>query len=52
MNIAVLLGGYSAERDVSLASGLRIAEALPDRGHAVTRVDPATHNARCLLGRG
>ncbi len=41
MNIAVLLGGYSAERDVSLASGLRIAGALRSRGHAVTCVDPA-----------
>ncbi|CAA9300566.1 MAG: hypothetical protein AVDCRST_MAG40-329, partial [uncultured Gemmatimonadaceae bacterium] len=34
MNIAVLLGGYSAERDVSLASGLRIAEALRGLGHS------------------
>ena len=41
MNITVLLGGFSAERDVSLASGLRIAAALRSRGHAVTCVDPA-----------
>ena len=41
MNITVLLGGYSAERDVSLASGLRIAAALRSRGHQVTAVDPA-----------
>ena len=41
MNITVLLGGYSAERDVSLASGLRIAAALRSRGHRVTAVDPA-----------
>jgi D-alanine-D-alanine ligase len=33
------MGGTSAERDVSLASGLRIAEALRSRGHAVTAVD-------------
>ena len=30
MKITVLLGGFSAERDVSLASGLRIAAALRD----------------------
>ena len=41
MNITVLLGGFSAERDVSLSSGLRIAEALRSRGHTVTCVDPA-----------
>jgi len=37
----VLLGGTSAERDVSLASGLRIARALRDLGHDVTSLDPA-----------
>ena len=41
MRIAVLLGGTSAERDVSLASGIRIADALRESGHAVTCVDPA-----------
>jgi D-alanine-D-alanine ligase len=51
MNIAVLLGGYSAERDVSLASGLRIAEALRGLGHTVTCVDPAAVDARGVLGR-
>ena len=42
MNITVLLGGLSAERDVSLASGLRIAAALRGRGHRVSCVDPAS----------
>ncbi|MCC6243269.1 MAG: D-alanine--D-alanine ligase [Gemmatimonadaceae bacterium] len=42
MNITVLLGGVSAERDVSLSSGLRIAVGLRERGHAVTCLDPAT----------
>ena len=51
MNIAVLLGGFSAERDVSLASGLRIAAALRERGHNVTCVDPAAIDARGVLGR-
>lgn len=35
------MGGASAERDVSLASGLRIVEALRSRGHTVSAVDPA-----------
>jgi len=35
------MGGTSSERDVSLSSGLRIAEALRERGHTVTAVDPA-----------
>jgi D-alanine-D-alanine ligase len=33
------MGGTSSERDVSLASGLRIAAALRARGHTVTTVD-------------
>jgi D-alanine-D-alanine ligase len=41
MRITILLGGGSAERDVSLASGLRIGEALRARGHGVVLVDPA-----------
>ena len=35
------MGGTSSERDVSLASGLRIAEALRSRGHDVHTVDTA-----------
>lgn len=42
MRITVLLGGVSAERDVSLSSGLRVAAALRDRGHDVTCFDPST----------
>ena len=42
MRITVLLGGTSAERDVSLVSGLRITEALRSKGHTVVPVDPAT----------
>jgi D-alanine-D-alanine ligase len=41
MRITVLMGGTSSERDVSLASGLRIAEALRSRGHDVKVVDTA-----------
>ena len=39
MNIAVLAGGLSPERDVSLSSGALIASALSRRGHAVRIVD-------------
>ena len=35
------MGGTSAERDVSLASGIRVAEALRSRGHEVLAVDTA-----------
>ncbi|HEX8695113.1 MAG TPA: D-alanine--D-alanine ligase [Longimicrobium sp.] len=41
MNIAVLMGGTSAEREVSLASGLGIVKALRERGHQVWTVDTA-----------
>ena len=35
------MGGTSAERDVSLASGVRVAEALRSHGHDVLSVDTA-----------
>jgi len=41
MRIAVLLGGDSAERDVSIASAAGVMEALRNRGHEVRPVDPA-----------
>jgi D-alanine-D-alanine ligase len=37
--IAVLMGGVSAEREVSLKSGKGIAEALRQKGHEVHEVD-------------
>ncbi|MFM9013932.1 MAG: D-alanine--D-alanine ligase [Gemmatimonadota bacterium] len=40
MKILVLHGGASAEREVSLASGARVAEALRAKGHDVTTADP------------
>ena len=40
MNIVVLAGGYSPERDVSLTSGSLIANALIRRGHRVLLLDP------------
>jgi D-alanine-D-alanine ligase len=41
MKIAVLMGGTSAEREVSLASGLGIVKALREKGHDVWAVDTA-----------
>jgi D-alanine-D-alanine ligase len=41
MKITVFMGGTSSERNVSLASGIRIVEALRSRGHNVTPLDPA-----------
>ncbi|HEU0044316.1 D-alanine--D-alanine ligase [Sphingomonas sp.] len=39
LHIAVLYGGWSAEREVSLLSGTGVAEALESLGHSVTRID-------------
>lgn len=39
IHIAVLMGGWSAERPVSLMSGAGVADALERNGHRVTRID-------------
>jgi len=39
LHIAVLMGGWSAEREVSLITGAGVADALESRGHRVTRID-------------
>jgi D-alanine-D-alanine ligase len=38
-HVAVLMGGWSNERSVSLMSGNGVADALESRGHKVTRID-------------
>ena len=38
-HVAVLMGGWSAEREVSLRSGKHCADALETQGYKVTRVD-------------
>jgi D-alanine-D-alanine ligase len=38
-HVAVLMGGWSAEREVSLRSGKACADALEGQGYKVTRVD-------------
>ncbi len=39
LHIAVLMGGWSAERPVSLMSGEGVVSALEERGHTVSRID-------------
>jgi D-alanine-D-alanine ligase len=46
--VAVLSGGISLEREVSLRSGARVAAALQDRGHQVTRLDVDAQLVRTL----
>jgi D-alanine-D-alanine ligase len=41
LKIALLCGGVSPERDVSLASGRNVANALREKGHTVHVIDPA-----------
>jgi D-alanine-D-alanine ligase len=38
-HVAVLMGGWSAEREVSLSSGKACAEALDTKGYRVTKID-------------
>ena len=39
LHVAVLMGGWSSERPVSLMSGEGVATALESKGHKVTRID-------------
>ncbi|MBM3595041.1 MAG: D-alanine--D-alanine ligase [Alphaproteobacteria bacterium] len=39
LHVAVLMGGWSNERPVSLMSGEGVAKALESKGHTVTRID-------------
>src|SRR5262249_22335782 len=41
MKVAVLMGGRSSEREISLRRGQGMAQALRSLGHAVTWVDAA-----------
>lgn len=41
MKVAVLFGGTTAERDVSIGSGTQVANALREAGHEVVAVDTA-----------
>jgi D-alanine-D-alanine ligase len=47
-HVAVLMGGWSAEREVSLRSGAACADALERKGYRVTRIDVARDIAAVL----
>ena len=40
LHVAVLQGGPSAERDISLCSGAAVSRAVAGQGHQVTQIDP------------
>lgn len=42
LKVAVLFGGSSEERDVSIASGAQVIQALRSAGHQVLAVDTAS----------
>lgn len=48
--IVVLAGGFSHEREVSLRSGRRVAEALRDAGHVVVETDVSSDLVHALSG--
>jgi D-alanine-D-alanine ligase len=48
LHVAVLMGGWSAEREVSLTSGAGVADALERLGHQVSRIDMDRNVARVL----
>ena len=49
-HVAVLMGGWSSEREVSLVSGGAVARALGDAGYQVTAID-VQKDVGMLLGR-
>ena len=49
-HVAVLMGGWSSERPVSLSSGKACADAAEAAGYRVTRVDVARDIAGVLAG--
>mmetsp|Transcript_20419 Transcript_20419/g.26786 ORF Transcript_20419/g.26786 Transcript_20419/m.26786 type:complete len:299 (-) Transcript_20419:125-1021(-) len=52
MKVAVLYGGNSAERDVSLKSGAAVFEAIQALGHEATLIDTADKDALAKLQSG
>jgi D-alanine-D-alanine ligase len=45
LRVAVLMGGWSAEREVSLTSGAGIVKALEERGHSAIPIDMGATSA-------
>lgn len=52
LHIVVLMGGWSAEREISLVSGHDVADALERLGHRVTRLDMDRDVARKIADAG
>ncbi len=52
LSIVVLSGGWSAEREVSLASGRAVIDALRSRDHDVRELDPAEIDVLAYPWRG
>ena len=52
LDITVLMGGPSSERDISLLSGSAIAGALESAGHRVTRADISPQDTTALDREG
>lgn len=50
IHVAVLMGGWSNERPVSLMSGNGVADALESQGYKVSRVDMDRNVAQILAG--
>ena len=50
LRVLLLAGGDSPEREVSLASGRAVADAIGQLGHSLLAIDPAT--GKSLLGAG
>ena len=50
--VAVLMGGLSAERDVSIMSGTGVLQALQTKGVNATAFDPAERNLEALKQEG
>jgi len=48
-HVAVILGGWSAEREVSLSSGHECAKALREKGYQVTEIDATRDLASQLV---
>ncbi|MEN9931683.1 MAG: hypothetical protein RIS17_256, partial [Pseudomonadota bacterium] len=49
MKVAVLMGGWSAEREVSLTSGRGIAQACRNLGHDVVEIDMGRNLGQQLI---
>ena len=48
LDVTVLMGGPSSERDISMLSGTAIADALQQVGHSITRADVSPSDTSAL----